>query len=143
MTPQLCIHSLSIELLKGNFLLDFYWHSQYRKHSYSCKGGGELPSGEQIKGYVNTRNSQIPSIGAIFSSTQLSHKAAKSMANELISQWCDKLQLACLAVSGCLLVQGRWSHLNDHPSTNGYHDNSQKYVTTKVAWTTFSTNTAA
>ena len=36
------------------------------------------------KGYVNIENSQMVSIGAIFSSKYVSHKAVKSMANSSV-----------------------------------------------------------
>ena len=45
------------------------------------------------KGYVYTENSQMASIGAIFNSTYVSHKAAKSLAM-LISQLCGELHPA-------------------------------------------------
>ena len=123
------------------FQIDFYWHIQPIPQAllqlYRVVGSYQVVS----KGYINTKNSQIASIGSIFSFTQLSHKAAKSMPNELISQQCGKLQLACLAVRGCLFVQGRWSHFKDYPSTHGYHDSSLKSATAKAARATFSTNT--
>ena len=47
------------------------------------------------KGYVFMKNSQMASIGAIF--TSISHKAAKSLA-KLISQLCGELQsVICLS----------------------------------------------
>ena len=45
------------------------------------------------KGYVFTKTSQMASIGAIFTTTHVSHKAAKSMA-KVSSQSCGELQPA-------------------------------------------------
>ena len=47
----------------------FYWCSQYHKHSYIGLEGEAGVSHEVVgKGYVNIENSQMVSIGAIFSS---------------------------------------------------------------------------
>ena len=45
------------------------------------------------KGYISTENSQMVSIGTIYTFTYVSHKAAKSLANP-ISQLCGELQPA-------------------------------------------------
>ena len=51
------------------------------------------------KGQVNTKNRQMVSIGAIFTSKYISHKVAKSMVKFIKSQSCDEFQLpACLSL---------------------------------------------
>ena len=65
------------------------------------------------KGYINTVNSQMVSVGAngVFH-LHKSHKAAKSMA-KLISQLCGELQLAVCWSRGEETIKG-------HPSTRGH-----------------------
>ena len=73
----IAIHSLSMYQLLDEYLaelptiLDHIWHSQYHKHTY--RGGRWEWWGAmkwQAKAmYVNTENSQMVSIGAIFNST--------------------------------------------------------------------------
>ena len=78
----------------------FCWHSQYHKYFYRVEGKGEPQSGRQR--LHNTENSQMASIGAIFSSTctyhtiQLNH----GQTHQSVVLW---------IIAGCLLVQGRLS----------------------------------
>ena len=51
------------------------------------------------KGYVNTKTSQMASIGAIFTSTYHTKQLRKSMA-KLISQSCAELQVAVCLLRG-------------------------------------------
>ena len=51
------------------------------------------------KGYINTVNNQLVSIGAIINSTNQTKQAAQSMA-KLISHSCGELQLAVMFLQG-------------------------------------------
>ena len=60
------LNRLLAELPTILVLDSFYWHSQYHKHSYRVEGGSHEVAGTS---YVHTKNSQMMSTGAIFTST--------------------------------------------------------------------------
>ena len=68
----------------------------YLKH---CISGSHEVAG---KGYINIENSQLASIGAIFTSTYYTKQQIHGQTHHSVMWWIT----AC-----CLLIKGRWSHL--------------------------------
>ena len=136
-TILLAIHSLSMHQLSNEqqtklpIILDsFYWHSYYHKHSYMQVWRVRVVENHEVpsKGYLNTKNRQMASIGTIFSS----QKAAKFMT-KVISQLCGKLQLAVWLSMGDRAIKKPPDHLQ-------MSDKPQKQPTAKAVWATFIIN---
>ena len=91
--------------------------------------GGWIVAG---KGYVNTENSQMVSIGAIFTSTYHTKQ---------LNPWPNSLASCVVNYSWVSDYQGEREPIYVPPEHSWMSDKPQKQAIAKASWATFSTNT--
>ena len=103
---------LNEQLAEFSTILDsFQWCSQYHQHCYRVGGWGWVGNHEVIgKGCVNTENSQMASIGTIFTSTYHT-KQLNPWSNSSASRVVNYGQLPA--------YQRNMEPFEEHPSTHG------------------------
>ena len=96
----------------------FYWRSQYHYHSYRVEGWGWAGSHEVVgKGYVFTKNSQMTSIGAIFTPT---------CHTKQLNPWTN-LSANCVVIHSRLSAcQGQMGPFEGHSSNLGHQTGLRK-----------------